>query len=208
MGYLETTDQYVSDHDGYSPVPWFFDSLFVQPYDQMAEVCKFRKFTHKKSKAASRKRLAVIVYENAALLGGSRKTDKDVLFRRFFEHWIMCMEYIKENHQQDAEGLEIMGRRYTITMNCWQFLTPDIKNVVFLSGLKQCNPDALRELDVDRKRRMLKKEILAGYESEWRNLIRRMSYRISDPEKLKDLQSAVSKGIASIEDEIDYLSDS
>ena len=208
MGFLESTDQYISDYDDFTIVPWKFEDDFVKPWDKVAESCRYRKFVDKTSRAASRKRLSTIIYSNAKYLNGSKKTDKGVLTRRFLEHWILACNYLVDNHKDDAEGLEIMGQRYTITMGPFQFLTPDISNIVHLSGLWSNCPDALRELDVDRKRRMLKKEILAGYESEWRNLIRRMSYRISDPEKLKDLQSAVSKGIASIEDEIDYLSDS
>ena len=205
MGYLSGTDQYVSDWDSFSPVPWFFDEYFVEPYNKMAEVCKFRKFAHKKSKAASRKRLATIVYENAALLGGSKRTDKDVLMKRFFEHWIMAMEYLQENHQEDSDGVDILGQRMCITLSVWQFLRPDIRNVVHLSGLRVGKEDAINELSKDKKRRESKRQALQKLRAHYEEFEKRCAYLLKDAEQIKMVEPALIKALAQVEDEVEFL---
>ena len=59
--------------------------------------------------------------------------------------------YLEQHHKDDAEGLEIMGARYTITMGPWQFLQPDISNIVHLAGLYCGDEDALSDLEADKK---------------------------------------------------------
>ena len=116
MSILDSTNQYVSSYDDFSVVPWELEKNFIEPWQKVAESCKYRKFVHAKSRAATCKRLATIIYKNAALLGGSKRTSKDVLVMRFLEKWIFACMYLERHHKDDAEGLEIMGQRYSITL--------------------------------------------------------------------------------------------
>ena len=207
MGFLPTTDQYVSDWDDYSIVPWKFDEDFVQPWNQVAEVCRFRKFVDAKSRAASRKRLSSIIYANAALLGGSKKTDRSVLTVRFLEQWIHACDYIRLNHSKDAEGLEVLGQKYTITMGCWQFLTPDISNIVHLAGLKLGDEDALDDLEEDKRRRLAKAAAIRDLKASWSEFEKKVAYLLRDAETIKMLSPAVVKAMAELEDEVEFLAD-
>lgn len=206
MGFLDSTDQYVSDFDDYSIVPWKFEDDFVKPWDAVADVCKFRKFVDAKSRAASRKRLSTIIYKNAALLGGSKKTSRDVLTVRFLEKWILMCDYLKAHHKDDAEGLEILGQRMTITMGCWQFLPETgINSVIHLAGLQSGDPDAIATLEVDKQRRQAKRRAIQALEQQWQEVIQRLGYKLQEAEKIEMLTPAVVKALATIEDEIDWL---
>ena len=207
MGFLSGTEQYISSYDDYSPMPYHFDEYFIEPYDRMAEVCKFRKFVHKKSKAASRKRLAAIVYENAALLGGSKKTDKGVLFKRFYEHWILAMDYIRMNHQESASGLDVLGQRYCITLNLWQFLNPNIANIIHLSGLSCGDEDALADLEIDKKRRQLKAASIKKLAAHWKEVERKIGYLLKNSETIEMLEPVVVESLCRIEEEIEFLAE-
>ena len=69
---------------------------FVDEWNKLPKL-KFRAYVHKGSAYASRKRLAQIIESNAALLNGSRRTDKCTLTMRFFEQFILACEYLKAN---------------------------------------------------------------------------------------------------------------
>lgn len=207
MGFLPTTDQYVSDFDDYSIVPWKFEEDFVQPWDQVAEVCRFRKFVDAKSRAASRKRLSSIIYANSALLGGSKKTSREVLTVRFLEHWIDACDYIRLNHANDAEGLEVLGQRYTITMGCWQFLTPDISNIIHLAGLRYGDEDALAELEIDKKRRQAKAASIKKLAAHWKEVERKIGYLLKNSETIDMLEPAVVEALSRVEEEVEFLAE-
>ena len=207
MGFLSGTDQYVSDWDDFSIVPWFWEEHFVQPWNACAEVCKFRKYVDLKSKSASRKRLSTIIYANAHLLGGSKRTSKDVLTQRFLEKWILMCDYLKANHQDDAEGLEILGVRYSITLNCWQFLRPDIANVVHLAGLQCGQDDAIAELEQDKKRRQAKAAAIKRLTASWKEVEHKIAYLLRDPETILMLEPVVTKALCQVEEEIEFLAE-
>ena len=205
---LDTTNQYVSSYDDFSIVPWEFERNFIEPWDKMAEVCRFRKFVDSKSRGASRKRLSTIIYANAQYLGGSKRTDKDTLTVRFLDKWILACQYLENNHKEDAaEGLEIMGKQYTITMGPWQFLQPDISNVVHLAGLYCGEEDALADLEQDKQRRQAKAAMLRQFSAGWKEVEHRLAYLLKDAETIKLLEPTVSKALASIEEEAEWLAD-
>ena len=203
--FLDYTNQYVSDWDNFSIVPWHFDELFVKPWDEVAEVCKYRKFVDKKSKAASRKRLSTIIYENAQYLNGSKKTDKNLLTVRFLEQWIMACQYLKAHHASDSEGLEILGQTYSKVYGPFQFLTPDIQNVVYLAGLQLGDPDALASQAKDKARRQNKAKELRKLKEQISDTIDKAAYLLKTADDIKLLQPAVNKALASVEEEIEFL---
>ena len=205
MSIFDTTNQIISSFDDYSIVPWSFEDDFVSPYNKMAEVCRFRKFVDAKSRAASRKRLSTIIYANAQYLGGSKKTDRSVLTYRFLEKWIFACQYLENNHKDDAEGLEIMGQRYSITLGCWQFLQPDISNIVHLAGLYCGEANAEANLEVDKQRRARKRQAIQRLEGQWQDTVKKLSYLLKDADSIDMLQPTVTKALASIEDEIEFL---
>ena len=202
---LDTTNQYVSSYDDFSIVPWEFEENFIKPWDKMAEVCRFRKFVDSKSRSASRKRLSTIIYANAQYLKGSKRTDKDTLTVRFLDRWILACQYLENNHQDDAEGLEIMGARYTITMGPWQFLQPDISNIVHLAGLYCGEEDALSNLEVDKRRRQDKAKALRQLAAHWSEAERKIAYLLKDAEQIKMVEPALIKALAQVEDEVEFL---
>ena len=203
--FLDYTNQYVSDWDNFSILPYHFDDLFVKPWDEVAEVCKYRKFVDKKSKAASRKRLSTIIYENAQYLNGSKKTDKNLLTVRFLEQWIMACDYLKAHHASDSEGLEILGQTYSKVYGPFQFLTPDIQNVVYLAGLQLGHSNALEMQADDKKRRERKRKALEELRSQWLAVTEKAAYLLKTADDIKLLQPAVTKALASIEEEIEFL---
>ena len=203
MMVLDSTDQYC-DQQGII-VPWKFREDFQRPWDEVAEVCKYRKLVHSKSEYATRKRLSIIISKSAALLGGSGKTSKDLLTVRFLSQWIVCCDYLKQNHADDAEGLEVLGRRMTLTMGPFQFLRPDISNVIHLAGLQVGDPDALATLNQDKKRRESKKRALKQFSDSYREVERKIAYLLKDAETIQLLEPIVSKAFASIEEEAEWL---
>lgn len=206
MMFLDTTNQYC-DEQGII-VPWQFRDLFQKPWDEVAEVCKYRKLVHSKTEYATRKRLSYIISKSAHLLGGSNKTSKDLLTVRFLSQWIVCCDYLKENHADDAEGLEVLGKRMTITMGPFQFLSPDISNVIHLAGLQAGCDTALQELEDDRKRRQAKAAAMRKLTAAWQDVERKIGYLLKDADSIKMLEPSVTKALASIEDEIEFLAES
>ena len=203
--FLDGTAHYVSDYDNISTVPWMFEQHFIDPWNRVAETCKYRTFVHAKSKAASCKRLGVIIQKNAALLGGSRRTDMEVLTHRFLERWILACDYIIENHEDDSDGMEVFGKKMTVTMGCWQFLEPDLKAIVHLSGLKLGDPDALKTLDQDKRRRQAKAELCRDFEAASREFVRKLTYVTgSDNKWLEDCFNRAINALAEIEDEASW----
>ena len=179
MMVLNSTDQYC-DQQGII-LPWKFREDFQRPWDEVAEICKYRKLVHSKSEFATRKRLSTIISKSAALLGGSGKTSKNLLTVRFLSQWIVCCEYLKANHKDDAEGLEVLGKRMTITMGAFQFLTPSIENVIHLAGLQVGDPDALASQGLEKQRRADKRQALQQLEQHWKELERKMFIPASRP---------------------------
>ena len=203
MMVLDSTDQYC-DSDGVI-VKWKFSDCFQKPWDEVAEVCKYRKLVHSKSEYATRKRLTYIIDKSAHLLGGSKRTSKSLLTVRFLSQWIVCCDYLKENHKDDAEGLEVLGKRMTITMGPFQFLSPDISNVIHLAGLQVGDSEALSNLEVDKQRRADKRQALQQLKEQWSETERKIAYLLSDPEDIKMLLPEVTKSLARIEEQAEWL---
>ena len=203
MGILESTDQY-TDESGV-PVSWMYQRHFIDEWNVLADKLKFRAYVNKGTPYASRKRLAQIIEANAALLGGSRKTNKGVLTRRFFEQFILACDYLKATVDNDAHGLEVLGTFYPKTMSVWVWLRPDLKAIVFLAGLQCGQEDAVAELEQDKKRRQAKAAAIKRLAAHWQETEQKISYLLRDPETILMLEPTVTKALASIEDEIEFL---
>ena len=200
---LESTDQYCEDSG--VPVPWMYQQHFVDEWNAVAEKLRFRAYVDKNSRSASRKRLAIIIESNAALLGGSKKTDRDVLTRRFFEQFILACDYLKENGDNDSDCLDILGRQYPKTMSVWVWLRPDLKAIVFLAGLSVGKEDAVAEQEKDKDRRKLKAAALQKLRAHYEEFERKCAYLLPDPDSILMLEPAVTKALAAIEDEVEWL---
>ena len=203
MMFLDTTNQFC-DQQGII-VPWQFRDHFQKPWDEVAETCKYRKLVHSKSEYATRKRLSVIIHKSAHLLGGSKKTCRDLLTARFLCQWITCCDYLKQNHADDAEGLEVLDKKMTICLGPFQFLSPDIQNVIHLAGLQVGDPDALSNLEVDKQRRARKRKAIQRLEAQWQETMAKLSYMLKDADSIDMLQPTVKKALALIEDEVEFL---
>ena len=203
MMVLDSTDQYCGS-DGVI-VKWKFNECFQQPWNEVAEACKYRKLVHSKSEYATRKRLSYIISKGAHLLGGSKKTSKDLLTVRFLSQWIVCCDYLKENHTDDAEGLEVLGKRMTITMGPFQFLSPNISNVIHLAGVQVGDSDALANLEADKERRQATAKALKRLTASWEEVEHKIAYLLRDPESILMLEPVVTKALATIEEEVEFL---
>ena len=201
--FLESTDQYCDERG--IIVPWKYEEHFVEEWDKVAHQLKFRVYVDKGTRYASRKRLSDIIQANAALLGGSKRTSKDVLTHRFLEKFILACDYLKKNHKSDDSALHILGSQYPRTMGVWQWLRPDLRAIVFLSGLELGEPDALAALETDRQRRLAKAKALKGLEMQWQETVSKCAYLLKDADTIRLLQPAVTKALGTIEEEIEFL---
>ena len=98
-----------------------------------------------------------------------------------------------------------MGQRYSITLGCWQFLQPDISNIIHLAGLYCGEEDAEANLEVDKQRRARKRQAIQRLEGQWQDTVKKLSYLLKDADSIDMLQPTVTKALASIEDEIEFL---
>lgn len=203
INFLPSTDQY-TDESGV-PVPWMYERHFVDEWNVLADKLKFRAYVNKGSAYASRKRLAGIIQANAALLGGSRKTDSNFLTRRFFEQFILACDYLKATVDNDAHGLEVLGTFYPKTMSVWVWLRRDLRAIVFLAGLQVGDPDALSNQESEKQRRASKAKALRQLAAHWSEAERKIAYLLRDPETILMLEPAIIKALASIEDEVEFL---
>ena len=203
---LDTTDQYV-DENGII-VPWMFERHFVDEWNQVAQKLKFRSYVNKGTAYASRRRLSEIILANADLLGGSRRSSKDLLTCRFLSQFTLACCYLRQNdHDQDLTALEAIGREYQKTMGVWQWLRPDLRAIVFLAGLYLGDPDALSTLQGDKQRRADKAKAMQRLKASWTEVERKIAYLLKDADDIKMLDPIVTKALASIEDEIEFLAD-
>ena len=203
---LNPTDVYCDDSG--ILLPWMHQRHVIDEWNAVAHKLKFRAYADKGSRYASRKRVSQFIMNNAALLGGSRKTDPDILTRRFLEQFYLFCRYLIEKSEPTPEGLEVLGTMYPKTFGIWLWLRSDAKPIIHLAGLQIGCDDAVAEQEADKERRNLKRDIIKGYEQEWQEVVRRMSYKLRDPNRLKDLQSIITQKFAEIEDQIDWLADS
>ena len=100
-----------------------------------------------------------------------------------------------------------MGKQYTITMGAWQFLQPDISNVVHLAGLYCGEEDALADLEQDKQRRQAKAAMLRQFSAGWKEVEHKLAYLLKDAETIKLLEPTVNKALVSIEEEAEWLAD-
>ena len=205
MGFLSSTDQYCDERG--IIVPWKYDDHFVDEWNTVANQLKFRTYVDKSTRYASRKQLSQIIEANAALLGGSRRTSKDVLTMRFCERFILACDYLKATADNDAHGLEVLGTQYQKTMGVWQWLRPDLKAIVFLAGLQSGQEDVIADLEQDKKRRQAKAAVLRQFAAGWKEVEHKLAYLLKDAETIKLLEPTVSKALASIEEEAEWLAD-
>ena len=185
MSFLNSSDQY-TDENGII-VPWMYDQHFVDEWNAVAHQLKFRVYVDKGSRFASRKRLSGIISANAQYLGGSRKTSKRILTKRFLEQFICACSYLKtQDFERDMEPLEVMGKEFHRTMSVWVWLRPDIRAIVHLAGLYNNEPDALAALELDRERRAEKAKIIKAFRAGIDEFIERAAYMTGSGEGSND----------------------
>nr|BDD45703.1 hypothetical protein 7 [bacterium] len=206
MGFLSSTDQYCDERGVI--VPWKYDEHFVDEWNKVADQLKFRAYVDKSTRYASRKRLSQIIEANAALLGGSRRTSKDVLAMRFCERFILACDYLKATVDNDAHGLEVLGTQYQKTMGVWQWLRPDLKAIVFLAGLQCGQDDAIADLEQDKQRRQAKAAAIKRLAAHWQETERKIAYLLRDPESILMLEPALTSALAQVESEVEFLAES
>ncbi len=175
MSFLNSSDQY-TDENGII-VPWMYDQHFVDEWNSVAHQLKFRAYVDKGTRYASRKRLSDIISANAQYLGGSRKTSKRILTKRFLEEFICACSYLKtQDFERDMEPLEVMGKEFHRTMSVWVWLRPDIRAIVHLAGLYNNEPDALAAVELDKERRAEKSKIIKAFLAEVDEFIQKAAY--------------------------------
>ena len=90
-------------------------------------------------------------------------------------------------------------------MGVWQF-RPDLKAIVFLAGLHCGQEDAVADLEKDKQRRQEKaKAAIKQLGAAWKEVERQIAYLLKDADQIKMLEPTVTKALASIEDEIEFL---
>ena len=201
--FLDGTQQFC-DEQGVI-VPWLYTEHVIDEWNKVAHQLKFRTYQDKGNRYASRKRLSEIIQANAALLGGSKRTSKSVLTHRFLEKFILACDYLKKNCNNDDSALDILGGNYQKTMGLWQWLRPDLKAIVYLSGLELGEPDALTQLNSDKLRRLAKAKALKGLEMQWQETVKKCAYLLKTADDIKLLEPAVAKALGAIESEIEFL---
>ena len=117
----------------------------------------------------------------------------------------MACDYLKAHHASDSEGLEILGQTYSKVYGPFQFLTPDIQNVVYLAGLQLGDPDALASQAKDKARRQNKAKELRKLKEQISDTIDKAAYLLKTADDIKLLQPAVNKALADVESEIEFL---
>ena len=98
--------------------------------------------------------------------------------------------------------------RYSFTMGPWQFLHPDISNIVHLAGLYCGDDDALATLDKDKERRKEKAEAIKQLTSSWKEVEHKIAYLLKDAETIAMLKPVITKALAQVEDEVEFLAES
>ena len=200
-----TTDQYIGD-DGVI-VPWMYDKHIVDEWKKVAHKLKFRTYQDKSSRYASRKKVTHFIRDNARFLGGSRRTDLDVLTHRFCEQFILAMSYLRDNCTTTDTGLDILGRTYPLTMRFWQWLRPDARALIHLAGLHGGDPDTVVSQELDRQRRLRKAAAMRNLKAHWSEVERKVAYLLRDTETIKMLQPTVIEHLAQIEEQVEWLAE-
>ena len=203
INFLPSTDQYTDDNG--VPVPWMYQRHFIDEWNVLADKLKFRSYVNKGTPYASRKRLSQIIEANAALLGGSRKTNKGVLTRRFFEQFILACDYLKATVDNDAHGLEVLGTFYPKTMSIWVWLRPDLKAIVFLAGLQCGQEDAVAQQERATEVRRAKAAALKQLREHYSEFEKKCAYLLKDAETIRMVEPALIKALAQVEDEVEFL---
>lgn len=203
---LDTTDQYVGD-DGVI-VPWMYERHVIDEWNKVAHALKFRTYQDKSSRYASRKRVSQFIVDNARFLGGSRRTSKNVLTVRFLDRFICAMSYLRENCTVTDSGLDILGTNYPLTMGFWQWLRPDAKALIHLAGLYCHDPIEEASQEQDRQRRRKKAAAIKRLKGHYEEFERKCAYLLRDPDSILMLEPTLTKALASIEEQAEWLAES
>ena len=184
--------------------PWVIDEV-ARIWDEHSKPLKFRAFSVGKSgsKPKAAKRLSAVLYENVEWLGGSSKTDIEVLLDTFITKLIASLTYVEwEGIDKVNEHLE---RPLSIALGFWQFTRPDLKNIHWLACF-HWGLDPVAQLEADKERRIGKAEILSEWRADLNEHMRRMAYMSGSDDasnaRLKAALDEARKAMAEAEDEI------
>ncbi len=192
-------------------LPWWFEREVVEVWNGLMSrpPLKFRTFQHKRNQFDSRRRVSELIVANAALLGGSRKTNPNVLHGRFSYVLHGALTYVRNSWNEDEDALEVLGAKYPITMGFWQFTRPNLQNLVYLDGLNRGEPDALAALEADRLRRTEKAKIIRAFQANVDEFIQKCSYVTGSHEdsnkRLRDtFDIAIAEGLVAAEEALEW----
>ena len=191
-------------------LPWWFEREVVDVWNGLMTrpPLRFRTFQHKRNQFDSRRRVSQLIVNNAALLGGSRKTNPDVLHERFAFILHSALTYVRNSWDEDADALEVLGAKYPITMGFWQFTRPDLQNIVHLDGLNCGEPDALAQLEQDKARRQEKAQIIKAFQSQLDEFIQKCAYTVGSDDdsnkRLRQVFDVACEGLADAEEQLEW----
>ena len=191
-------------------LPWWFDREVVDVWNHLmcTPPLKFRTFQDKRNRFDSRRRISKIIIDNAQYLDGTKRTDRDVLHERFSFVFHSALTYVRSSWDEDADALEVLGARYPITMGIWQFLRPDLSNLVHLDGLKCGEPDALAQLEQDKARRQEKAKIIKAFQSQLDEFIQKCAYTVGSDDdsnkRLRQVFDVACEGLADAEEQLEW----
>jgi uncharacterized FlgJ-related protein len=90
-------------------------------------------------------------------------------------------------------------------MGFWIWLRPDAKALIHLAGLYCGDPDAVATQAQEQDRRKAKAKALKELTAAWKETERKIVYLLSDPADIKLLMPTVTKSLAAIESETEWL---
>ena len=170
--------------------PWALESA-ERIWNQLgAEALGFRTWTagksNSKSKAAAR--LTYILRDNAHWLGGSRRTDIDVLYEEFLGQLQASLIRIK---QQGIDRInEQVGAEMNARLTFWRFLDPDLRAMKQLSDQQLGITDQDNVEDLQRRKR--KAEILREFATDLKQFAKQAAYLAgSDKHSNQKLEQAL-----------------
>ncbi len=193
-------------------LPWWFEREVVDVWNGLMTrpPLRFRTFQHKKNAFDSRRRVSQLIVANAALLGGSRKTNPNVLHQRFAFTLHSALTYVRNSWDEGADALEVLGAKYPITMGFWQFTRPDLQNLIYLDGLNRGEPDALASLEEDRLRRQEKAKIIRAFQAGVDEFIQKCAYTVGSDDdsnkRLRQVFDVATGGLADAEAALEWES--
>ena len=180
-------------NDGRMLCPWVIDDI-SKTWDTY-KPAKLRVFSLGKSgsKPKAAKRLSLILLDNAEWLGGSPKTDIEVLYDNFDSKLIAALKYLEWVGLQTASEQLGLAAPLNINMGFWSFCRPSLQHIHHLACL-HWGRDPVEALETDKKRRSEKATILAEWKAELNAHLHRLAYSSSsDDLSNARLKAAINK---------------